>query len=78
MNIYKLSQITRPGYDVYDSCVVYAETPQEARSISPERSNPHQTFDNAWVPECDVIVELIGVAVQSHPKGIICASFNGG
>lgn len=36
MNIYLLSQSKNKGYDTYDSCVVLAETEEEARKIFPK------------------------------------------
>jgi len=35
MNLYKLSQSVNNGYDTFDSCVVLADTKEEARCIHP-------------------------------------------
>ena len=35
MNLYLLTQYTNDNYDTYDSCVVCAENPKEAKKIHP-------------------------------------------
>lgn len=38
MNLYRLSQTENDGYDTYDSAVVAAESPSDARTIYPGTS----------------------------------------
>lgn len=77
LKIYKISQTENSGYDTYDSCIVCAESEDEARKITPCHyqwgrvdswcSSPHK-----------VTVELIGEADSKIEKGIILSSFNAG
>lgn len=65
------------GYDTYDSCIVAAETEQEARLILP---GGYQ-FDNrqrTWCQSADeVTVEYLGTTDRKI-SGVILASFNAG
>lgn len=78
MNLYHLSQTENNGYDTYDSCVVAADTEAEAQGITPDGFG----FGGRWPSWADnrnqVVVRLIGVAVEGTPTGVICASFNAG
>lgn len=76
MNLYKLSQNTNmEEYDTYDSAVVVANTPDEARNIKVGSVGDY----GSWVAPKDVKVELIGMAVAKYKKAqIIVASFNAG
>jgi hypothetical protein len=84
MKIWLLSQDTNDGYDIFDSCVVAAETEDEARHIHPNLSwGPDYGLSaewdvRTWVPPSEVKVKYIGVA--EHPEElesrVICASFN--
>ncbi len=47
MNLYKLSQNINNGYDTYDSCIVAAETEEEAREIHPSSFVTHYR-GGAW------------------------------
>lgn len=40
MNLYLISQTERKGYDTYDSAVVAAQTPEEARLTHPREWEP--------------------------------------
>ena len=85
MKLYLLSQQVRTGYDTYDSCVVAANSEEEARHISPngeintsKEADPWDFCYYTWcIPE-KVTVEEIGTAHPSIKKGVICASFNAG
>lgn len=78
MNLYHLSQKVNNDYDTYDSCVVAAETEEEAAGITPDGF----TFGDRWTSWAykreQVVVRLIGVAVEGTASGVICASFNAG
>ena len=80
MNIYLLTQNYTVGYDIYDSCVVVANSAEEAILITPDG----EIFDNMyqnWAssPE-DVNCTLIGKLLDSHykPGDVILSSFNAG
>lgn len=73
--LYYLSQDDSRGYDTYDSCIVAAETEDEARNIHPLSGWGSRTW--ARKPEY-VKVELLGIAVPGTEPGVILASFNAG
>lgn len=89
MNLYLLTQTENDGYDTYDSCVVAAESPEEAVLINPRgevyRSARDGQKASGWVkgrgswcasPE-QVTVKLIGTAAEGV-RGVVIASFNAG
>ena len=92
MNLYLLTQDERDGYDTYDSCVVSADSPEDAVLLNPNGevygSAPHSTRQG-WVkgtPESydswasspvTVTAKLIGTAAEGV-RGVVCASFNAG
>lgn len=55
MNIYFLSQTENNNYDTYDSCVVIAETEEEAKLIHPSGNTYNTYFKdiNKWCSELD-------------------------
>ena len=75
--LYLLSQSTNRGYDTHDSCIVCAESDEDARLITPNGDwrDRHSTW--CRTPE-QVTVERIGVAKPSLEIGIVLASFNAG
>lgn len=92
MNLYKLSQTANVDYDTYDSCIVAAESEQEAKKIHPSENCPDSYDENygeeasdmswfylrSWTRQRNVKVELVGVAIEGTKKGVILASFNAG
>lgn len=79
MNLYLLNQNINTGYDTYDSCVVAAESAEDARVIQPREIEfePDESFDY-WVSPEYVTVTFLGKAAESIKRGVICASFNAG
>ena len=77
MNIYLLTQYDRRGYDTYDSCVVYAESEDEARQIHPKGSMSWGSITWALCPE-NVDVSYLGCNPHVTDSGLISASFNAG
>jgi hypothetical protein len=75
---YLLKQDYNSGYDTYDSCVVVAESSEEAIQISPCISR--WRTNNNWAPSPKhVEVKYLGLADNSLKSGeIVCASFNAG
>ena len=72
--LWLLTQNRNRNYDTYDSCVVIADTEEEARLIKPsEWSNR-----SSWADPEYVNVEYIGKTDQVFEKSVICASFNAG
>ncbi len=80
MNLYKLSQDENNGWDTYDSCIVAADTPNEAAQIHPCEWIPDGAWNSdTWANKSeDVTVDLIGVAASNIETGIIISSFNAG
>ena len=81
--IWLLTQHDSRWYDTYDSCVVAADTEEEARLITPDGNPFKREFrigpNSKWArrPE-DVKVEKIGVGKPSLRGKVICSSFNAG
>lgn len=88
MYLYRLSQSVARGYDTYDSCVVAAESEDDARLIHPScyidlgdlDSDCFPRYCDTWANRpSDVTVKLIGTAIDgTEPNSVICASFNAG
>lgn len=82
MKIYLLTQDENSGYDTYDSCVVVAESAQDAKTITPSGNTFKENtngYYNDWADTFDGIeVEEIGEANDRQRRGVICASFNAG
>jgi hypothetical protein len=79
MNLYLLSQKVNTGYDTYDSCVVAAESAEDARVIQPREIEFEQDEDfSFWVSPEHVTVTFLGRAAESIKRGAICSSFNAG
>lgn len=81
MNLYLLTRKDELTYDEYDSCVVCAETEEDAKTIHPDGTvfkgdeRPWRT----WVGNSSEIdCELIGIANENQERGVILASFNAG
>ena len=74
MNLYKLTQYEKTGYDTYDSVVVAAESIDQAKNFNPEGS---WSYNHNWCSSPEhVSAEMIGTATEGTPEGIILASFN--
>ena len=82
MNIYYLFQDKCTGYDTYDSCVVMAESEEEAKSFHPDGGKlmpENEWYQSSWPSDpSDISCKLIGKAAKGIEKGVICASFNAG
>lgn len=82
MNLYLISQDVNTGYDTFDSAVVAAETEEEAKTIHPADYNSDEPVTentgDVWSPLSKVQCKLLGTAIESTEKGVICASFNAG
>jgi hypothetical protein len=77
MNLYLLTQNVNNDYDTYDSCIVCAESEEDAKTITPNNS-PFGGLYTSWAYSInDVKAELIGRAINQK-RGIILASFNAG
>jgi len=88
LKLYLLAQNINCGYDTYDSCVVVANTEEEARRIHPHKdyfSGEHEPWKDdfmsvwAYKPE-QVEVTFLGVVDNpSYSNGdVIISSFNAG
>lgn len=88
MNLYLLTQTFADDYDTYDSCVVVAETEEEAKTIDPSKRNKPSTeeidrevtYSASWaIKPSQVTAKFIGVAADGlERRQVICASFNAG
>lgn len=77
MKLYYLWQDENNDYDTYDSCVVCAESEEEAKKIHPDGDGNFKRCTWASCPE-NVKCELIGIATDNVEKGVVIASFNAG
>jgi len=76
LNIYKIEQSINRDYDVYDSAVVLAATPEDAQKMLPSE---HTNIRLEWAEPEHVKVTLLGVALRAYDKPqVICASYNFG
>ena len=86
MNLYLISQSENHNYDTYDSAVVVAKTPSQAKQIHPSEDKyngdiktwerPYGTW--ATSPK-NVTAKYIGKAKRGLKSGIVlCSSFNAG
>jgi hypothetical protein len=81
LKLYRLTQSENRDWDTYDSCVVAAESPEDAVRIHPEGTDvkewnaPYSTW--AYSSEA-VRVDYIGKAAVGIPHGVVLASFNAG
>jgi hypothetical protein len=82
--LYKIWQEKNNYWDTYDSAVVCANNPIEARHIHP---NGHEIknwwkddneYESDWAHPDDVQVEFIGTAWATLDIGVVLASFKGG
>lgn len=81
MKLYLLSQSVNNEYDTYDSCVVAAESEEEAKLIHPNGfgTMPNDGKYDSWVRTVgEVECKYIGEAGEGIEQGVICASFNAG
>lgn len=79
LNLYLLKQTENDEYDTYDSAVVVAETEDEARLIHPNPSRRRTSFGSkTWVDPEKVEVILLGEAIGSLKRGVVCSSYNAG
>ncbi len=80
MNLYLLTQTINNHWDTFDSCIVSANTAEEAVLIRPDTAQWDflGCFDDSWVDNVeDVLVEYIGVAYTKESK-VIHRSFRAG
>ena len=88
MKLWLLTQPKSPGfsYDTYDSCVVAAETIEQAKDIHPRRGAPQfwwldsDEFGplDSWAHPKHITAQLLGEALPDTQPGVILASFNAG
>lgn len=79
MNLYLLTQNDNNNYDTYDSCVVSAESEEDAVSLHPSGEECEIDYDghSTWTIQTRVKCELIGTSNYDVRK-VVCASFNAG
>ena len=85
MNIYKIECKELHGYDEYDSAVVVCRNEEQARRTHPcgvvwkedgWKDHGGYKVEGEWPDPKDVIVTLVGHAVEGIEQGVIVASFN--
>lgn len=82
MNLYLIERPCATSMnDTYDQAVVCAESPDEAVMIHPSGKADWDGVEQgwgSWVSAEVVRWSLLGPALESVPKGVVCASFNAG
>lgn len=75
MKLWKLTQEVSNGYDTYDSCIVAAETEEDAVTIHPG----WEWTDGTWASDASQVSAVcIGEASRDIERGVALASFNAG
>lgn len=76
MNLYLMRQNDNTGYQTYDSCVVCAESIEDAKSITPD-DEPIGSSDSGWALKKEAIsCVLIGKANKEQKRDVILSSYN--
>jgi hypothetical protein len=84
MKLYRISQTENSGYDTYDSAVVLAKNPIDAKNTNPMTGEPMTDKDwtrkySYWCSKLEnVQVEYLGDTKYEQEDPIIVASFNAG
>jgi hypothetical protein len=83
MKLYLLTLLDTLGYDSYDSCVVCAESEDDAKLIHPsgfsDEDKKAYHYDQTWTfNPSDINCTLIVYASENTERGVILASFNAG
>lgn len=80
LNLYRISQDRRSGWNTFSSAVVVAESEEVARMTHPSGYPMyHGTDDHGWVLPMYVVVEYLGPYMGGHDSGrIVCSSFHAG
>jgi len=83
MKLFLLSQDENGGYDTYDSCVVCAESEEDAKKIHPSGYRNDEVTEEeekygTWTTLSNVDAEYIGEAKEGSERGVVCSSFNAG
>lgn len=81
MKIFLLTNLDTKGYDTFDSCVVCAESVEDAKSINPDGNDfkEDKSWYNSWAfTKKGIDCKEIGDANKKQTRGVICASYNAG
>ena len=81
MNLYLISQDCYDGYGTFDSMVVVAATEEAAIKLNPcvNKGWDWDAYETGcWPSQDKLMVKFLGVADDSLPSGVVCASFNAG
>lgn len=84
--IWLLTQRQNKGFDTFDSCLVAADTEDEARMITPDGlpfrgilDFPRTRAHSRWAYTSDaVVIEKIGVTKRERKGKVIITSYNAG
>ena len=78
MKLYLISQTLVEGYDTYDSAVVSAESPEDARTIHPSGFTTH-IKNNEWYGTTDAGEEykyITGKYEHTSPRWVSCSDID--
>lgn len=81
MKLYKLTQTDNRRHNTYDSCIVCAESKEDAVTISPDEDHTieEKYALTSWAKDVSgITVEEIGEANGNQVRGVILASYNQG
>lgn len=79
MKLWLLTQSDNKRYNTYDSCVVAANTEQEAKEIHPREQDGWKYHRSSWANSPETVKAIcIGTANDGTNAGLVIASFNAG
>ena len=82
MNLYLIAQDIVDWYDSYDSAVVAARSPKDAKTIHPSGRDDgynEEYYYGDWVTIEDIDqINVTFLGKTKHKRGVILASFNAG
>ena len=79
MKIYLLEQIENNDYETYDSCIVCAESVEDAKCITPQGMEFGKYVSSFWAfTKKGITCTELGTANKNLKRGVLNASFNAG
>lgn len=80
MKLYLLKQNVLNHYDTYDSCIVCANSEEDAINIRPDGEDWNKKiYFNEWPHnKSDIVCIEIGIANPNLERGVVLSSFNAG
>jgi hypothetical protein len=84
MKLWLLTQSVARGYDTYDSCVVVADTEEQAKDMHPYKSKDIDLLSTMgyhshdWAESAEQVSATYLGEAEDGTRRVVCASFNAG